>query len=143
MGIEQLSDAVVQRPDIQAFFPKVKLVPVDEYDSRDPAHSPRERVIIKLTNGNTLDTGEITSVRGHAFDPLTTEELWQKFRECTTKTHNETSAKTLFERTQALPELMSTGDLPSVEGLFVPHIWNRGEEESNWEEAEALVVDAL
>lgn len=115
MGIEELSDRVVQRPDIQAFFPKVHLNGVDEYDSRDPAHSPTERVVISLTDGSTLDTGPITSVRGHAFDPLTTEELWEKFLECTSRTHSERDARELFDRSQALAELESTLDLPTSE----------------------------
>lgn len=118
MGIEELRDHVVQRPDIQAFFPKVKLAAVDEYDERDPAHSPSERVVIRLKNGGTLDTGEIKTVRGHAFDPLTTDELWQKFRECTMKTHNESDARLLFERTQSISDLKSTADLPTANSVF-------------------------
>lgn len=115
MGIDELSDRVVQRPDIQAFFPKVKLNGVDAYDSRDPAHSPTERVVVTLVDGSILDTGEVTSVRGHAFDPLTTEELWRKFLDCTKRTHSESAARTLFERSQALADLTSTLELPTSE----------------------------
>jgi len=118
MGIEELRDPVVQRPDIQAFFPKVKLVPVDEDDERDPAHAKSERVIIRLKSGGTLDTGEIKTVRGHAFDPLTTDELWQKFRECTMKTHSESDALLLFDRTQSIAHLKSTADLPTASSVF-------------------------
>ena len=46
MSVTELTDEVVQRPDIQAFLPKVKLNPIDEYDSRDPAHSIYDRVEI-------------------------------------------------------------------------------------------------
>jgi len=118
MGIEELSDAVVQRQDIQAFFPKVHLVAVDEYDARDPAHSPSERVVIHLSDGSTLDSGEITKVRGHAFDPLPTEELWEKFRECTAKTHSADAARLLFDRCQSIVALESTHDLPTAEHVF-------------------------
>jgi 2-methylcitrate dehydratase PrpD len=118
MGIEELRDEVVRRPDIQAFLSKVKVVAVDEYDPRDPAHSISDRTVITLINGETLDTGPITTVRGHAFDPLTTEELWQKFRECTARTHTDAGARLLFDRTQQLPDIASTADLPTAEGLF-------------------------
>ncbi len=118
MGIDELSDTVVQRPDIQAFFPKVRLIPVDEYDARDPAHSPTERVVIRLVDGTTLDTGEITSVRGHAFDPLPTEELWAKFRECTAHTHSAEAARQLFDCAQSIARLRSTRDLPTCENVF-------------------------
>lgn len=118
MGIDDLTDPVVQRPDMQAFFPKVKLNPVEEYDSRDPAHSPTERVVVSLVDNSELDTGPITTVRGHAYDPLSTEELWQKFLECTAKTHTEASARHLFEQSQRIAELSSTAELPSAVGLF-------------------------
>jgi hypothetical protein len=65
-----------------------------------------------------LDTGEIRTVRGHAFDPLTTDELWQKFRECTMKTHGESDARLLFNRTQSIRELQSTADLPTATSVF-------------------------
>lgn len=118
MGIAELRDEVVLRPDIQAFLPKVKLVPVDAYDARDPAHSPSERVVVQLHSGKTFDTGEIRTVLGHAFDPLSTEQLWEKFRECTATTHSDTEAELLFARSQMLDELASTADLPSKERLF-------------------------
>jgi 2-methylcitrate dehydratase PrpD len=121
MGIDEVTDAVVRRDDIQAFFPKVRLTAVDEYDDRDPAHSPADRVIVRLNNGSTLDTGPITSVRGHAFDPLSTDELWEKFRECTAKTHDEADARTLFERSQEIERLESTLDLPTCSSIFVDH----------------------
>jgi len=118
MGIEELRDPVVRRPDIQAFFPKVKLVAVDEHDERDPAHARSERVVIRLKDGGTLDTGEIRTVRGHAFDPLSTEELWEKFRECTTKTHSDADARLLFDRTQSITALKSTAELPTATSVF-------------------------
>ena len=118
MGIEELSDAVVQRPDVQAFFPKVRIDPIDEYDERDPAHSPYERVVIRLKSGETLDSGKVTKIPGHAFQPLTADELWEKFRECTAKTHSPTDARALFDRTQMLSALQSPADLPTMVGLF-------------------------
>lgn len=118
MGIDELSDEVVQRPDIQAFFPKVKLNAVEEYDERDPAHSPTERVVLRLQDGTTLDTGPITSIAGHAYQPLTTEQLWVKFKECTAKTHSDESARLLFERSQSIVELRSTQQLPTCENVF-------------------------
>jgi 2-methylcitrate dehydratase PrpD len=118
MGIAELRDSVVQRPDIQAFFAKVTLEAVDAHDSRDPAHSPTERVVVRLTDGRAFDTGEITTVLGHAFDPLSTTQLWDKFRECTLHTHDDAAARLLFGQTQRLADLASTADLPTAVGLF-------------------------
>lgn len=118
MGLEEVTDEVAVREDMTAFYPKVRLTPIDEYDSRDPAHSPSDRVIVRLKDGTELDTGPITSVRGHAFDPLTTDELWQKFRECTARSHGEKDARALFEATQRIADLRSTLDIPTSKGLF-------------------------
>ncbi len=119
MGVAELSDDVVRRDDIQAFFPKVKLNAVEEYDTRDPAHSPTERVLIQLNDGEVLDSGLVTSVRGHVDDPMSTEELWTKFAECTARTHAEPEAKRLFELLQEVEKLPSVRDLPSCETIFV------------------------
>lgn len=118
MGIDVFTDAVVQRADIQAFFPKVKLIAVDEHDPRDPSHSPTERVVIRLNNGAVLDSGEIVRIRGHAYDPMSREELWAKFAECTARTHSEPQARELFERLQAVDGLASVRELPTCENVF-------------------------
>lgn len=75
MGVEEVTDETVQRHDVQALFPKVRLHPVDEYDARDPAHSPSERVVIRLANGEVLDSGPIRTIAGHADDPLSADEF--------------------------------------------------------------------
>ncbi len=113
MGVPEFDDAIVRRPDIRAFFPKVKVKAVDEYDARDPVHSPTERVVIRLTNGEVLDTGPIRVIRGHAEDPLSTDELWEKFAECTARTHAPPEARRLFDLLQAVDELKSARDVPT------------------------------
>lgn len=118
MTVNELSDEVVQRPEIQAFFPKVRLDPIDEFDPRDPAHSPYDRVVIRLKSGQILDTGKVSKIPGHALSPLTEEELWEKFSECTARTHSRDEARALFDATQAMQGLSSTADLKSAAKLF-------------------------
>ena len=118
MDVADLSDAVVQRSDIQSFFPKVKLNPVDEYDPRDPAHSPTERVLIRLNSGEVLDSGSIAKIRGHAYDPLSKDELWDKFSGCTARTHTKQQSRRLFDMLQTIDTLPSVRELPSCEAIF-------------------------
>ena len=120
MKVDDLTDAVVQRPDIQALFPKVKLKAIDAYDPRDPVHSPTERVVIRFKNGETLDSGEIERIRGHAYDPMSVEELWEKFADCTARTHSKPEAKRLFEMLQHVDELKSVSDLTTCEKVLWP-----------------------
>ncbi|MBY8858670.1 MmgE/PrpD family protein [Nocardia sp. CA2R105] len=118
MGVPELADEVVQRREMQAFYPKVTLVPVDEVDERDPVFSPTENVVVKLKNGEVLESGPIASIPGHASEPLTTEQLWGKFRECTTKTHGEIEARELFDVLQRIDSLDSVTDVPTCMGIF-------------------------
>ncbi len=118
MGVPELADEVVQRPDMQAFYPKVKLIATDEVDERDPVFSPTESVTMTLRSGEVLESGPITSVPGHASDPLTTEQLWGKFRECTVETHDETGARELFDALQKIDSLSSVAELPTCKGIF-------------------------
>ncbi|UKA55180.1 MmgE/PrpD family protein [Arthrobacter sp. FW305-BF8] len=118
MGVPELADEVVQRPDLQAFYPKVKLIPVDEVDERDPVFSPTESVKMTLRSGEVIESGPIASVPGHADDPLTAEQLWGKFRECTEKTHSDEEARELFDALQRIDSLPSADALPTRVGLF-------------------------
>jgi 2-methylcitrate dehydratase PrpD len=118
MGVPELADEVVQREDLQAFYPKVTLVPVDEFDERDPVFSPTESVTMRLKDGSVLESGPISSVPGHASDPLTSEQLWKKFRECTVNTHLEEEARELFDLLQQIDSLESTDALPTASSVF-------------------------
>jgi 2-methylcitrate dehydratase PrpD len=118
MSVDVFTDETVRRKDIQAFFPKVKLIPVEAFDERDPAHSPTERVVIRLKNGETLDSGEIARIRGHAYDPMDPEELWVKFVDCTKKTHTEKEARHLFDLLQGVDRLPGVRDLPTCKAVF-------------------------
>lgn len=118
LDVDGTADEVVQRPDMQAFFPKVKLKAVDEFDPRDPVFSPTESVRMVLRNGEVLESGPIASVPGYASEPLTTEQLWGKFAECTARTHTPQQAKQLFDLLQKVDSLKSASELPTVQSIF-------------------------
>jgi 2-methylcitrate dehydratase PrpD len=118
LGVAETADEVVRRPDMQAFYPKVKLKAVDEFDPRDPVFSPTESVTMTLRNGEVLKSGPIASVPGYASEPLTTEQLWGKFAECTEKTHTPKEARELFALLQKVDSLGTPKDLPSCTSIF-------------------------
>lgn len=117
-GPPEIRDEVVMRPDMQAFYPKVTLTPIDEEDPRDPVFSPTERVIMKMKDGEVLDSGPIATIPGYAAEPLTKDELWGKFRDCTRFTHSDEEARALFELLQKVDELASARDLPTCTTIF-------------------------
>lgn len=118
LGVPELADEVVLRPEMQAFLPKVTLLPVDEYDERDPVFSPTESVTITLHSGEVIESGPIRTIPGHANDPLTAEQLWGKFRECTASTHSTVEARELFEALQTIDSATSTDILPTCTSIF-------------------------
>ena len=118
LDVDGTADEVVQRADMQAFYPKVKLKPVDEFDPRDPVFSPTESVRMVLRNGEVLESGPIASVPGYASEPLTTEQLWGKFAECTAKTHTPAQARELFDVLQKVDSLSSAAQVPTCTSIF-------------------------
>ena len=118
MKVPDLADEVVMRPDMQAFYPKVKLIPIDEYDERDPVFSPTESVRMTLRNGEVIESGPIATVPGQAGEPLTREQVWDKFRECTAQTHSDDEARELFAALQRIDSLTSTDELPTCTSIF-------------------------
>ena len=118
LGVPELADEVVQREDLQAFLPKVTLIPIDEVDERDPVFSPWESVTMTLTSGEVIESGKIYTVPGHANDPLTVDQLWGKFRECTVGTHDEAGARELFDALQKIDSLASVAEVPTVTSIF-------------------------
>ncbi|WP_226553886.1 MmgE/PrpD family protein [Celeribacter naphthalenivorans] len=117
-GPPEIKDEVVLRDDMQAFYPKVTLIPIDEEDPRDPVFSPTERVVMTLKSGEVLDSGPIATIPGYAAEPLTTEELWGKFRDCTQFTHGEDEARDLFDLLQRIETLPSADALPTCTTIF-------------------------
>jgi hypothetical protein len=65
-----------------------------------------------------LNSGPISTIPGYAGEPLTTEELWGKFAECTEKTHSEEQAKELFALLQEVDSLDSAKKLPTCTSIF-------------------------
>ncbi|MFV0457382.1 MAG: MmgE/PrpD family protein [Actinomycetales bacterium] len=118
MKVPDLADEVVLREDMQAFYPRVKLIPVDEYDERDPVFSPTESVRMTLRSGEVIESGPIATVPGQAGEPLSREQVWGKFLECTVQTHSEDEARVLFDALQRIDSLASTDELPTCTSIF-------------------------
>lgn len=118
MGVAELSDAVVQRADMQAFYPKVKIVVIEEHDEREPAMAPYTQVAVRLKDGTGHDSGRLTHIHGHAWDPVTRDELWAKFQECSARSHGATEAWALFDMCMQIDRLESARALPGSDKVF-------------------------
>jgi 2-methylcitrate dehydratase PrpD len=82
VGLQQLTDAFVRTPEIQATMKKVSTATVDTSCPVEPFLAFADRVRIRLTDGRELDTGDIRFARGNARLPLGEGELERKFMDC-------------------------------------------------------------
>jgi 2-methylcitrate dehydratase PrpD len=110
-GRAELTDAFVQRPDVQALLRKVRVDPVSEKDSDEPAHSPFDRVRLSLRGDRELVSEPVFKPRGHFTRPVTADELWTKFADCASDGLGSAACRALFESVQRLPELASVSGL--------------------------------
>lgn len=105
VGAAELTDAFVQRPDVQAFFRTVEATTIAEADPADPVHSPFDRVAVIMRNGVRLDSGPVTHAEGHFRRPATRDRLREKFIDCAGTYLGEAQAEQLFSTLQTLPAL--------------------------------------
>ena len=102
VGLAELADDFVQRPDIQALMRRVIVNTTTEYDPTMPGAAVYDRVEVTLVSGATRIGPAIRRARGHASLPLSDTELYQKFRDCLAFGDMEADASVLFERIRML-----------------------------------------
>jgi 2-methylcitrate dehydratase PrpD len=111
VGLGELTDDFVQRPDVQALMPKVAVEPDDREDPARPGAAPYDVVVIETRDGRTLESARVTLERGSPEIPLTTDELWTKFASCLVTGNPELAARAVFDA------LMSLERQPNVAAL--------------------------
>ena len=82
VGLEELRDDFVQRPDLRAWFERVSIDVADTVCESEPTLAASDRLVLETFDGRRLDSGEVTQARGSASRPLTDGELRAKFMDC-------------------------------------------------------------
>ena len=73
---------------------------------------------MKLRSGEVLESGPVATTPGYASEPLTPEQLWDKFAECTAKTHTTAQAHELFDLLKTIDAQPSAHALPTCTTIF-------------------------
>lgn len=110
VGLSEVSDGFVVRPEVQAFLPKVRTrtdVPSDPLTG----HSRYDQVDVRLKDGKVLSSGEITVARGAASVPLGEAEMETKFADCIKASGKALNADALFSRLANLERLKGASEL--------------------------------
>lgn len=110
VGLGQLNDMFVNEPPIKELMRKVSIAQTDTRCPIEPFFALTDRVILRMKDGRTLDSGELRFARGNAQLPLREEELRAKFMDCLGSSR-EIDAVALFERLMQLDALDSVDDL--------------------------------
>jgi 2-methylcitrate dehydratase PrpD len=110
-GLQQLTDEFVNKPEVQSLMRKVDTAVTDTVSSDDGAFSIADWITVQLKNGQALKTPELKVARGHWSVPLSRDELWRKFEDCTTGALPPAASAKLFESLQTIERLNSLRDL--------------------------------
>lgn len=110
-GLPELTDAFVQRNDVQQFMRRVEVLPIDVEDATRPGEAPEDVVRIFTRNGRTLERS-VDYVRGGPERALAPGELFSKFESCLAVGSFDAAVKPLYDC------LMAVDTLPNVAALY-------------------------
>lgn len=105
VGLRELTDDFVRRPDIQALMQKVEIVTTTTYDPDLPGAALSDQVTVTLTNGKTLEGEPVARATGHPSRPLTDQQLCDKFADCLDAGDSPIPAGILFKRLSAIQSI--------------------------------------
>jgi len=105
VGLRELTDEFVQRPDIQALMRKVEIVTTTAYDPEMAGAAPADNVTVALTDGSIVAGTPVKRATGHASRPLTEQQLYDKFADCLDVGGSEIPADVLFKRLSAIQSI--------------------------------------
>ena len=118
VGLGELTDAFVRRPDVVATMNKVRCTVTDELmEGWDQPFAPDDRVSVVLKSGEVIEHEPVAFPKGSWQRPLTREELKDKFTDCATLRFDRPSAAHLFEQLWSLSELGSVRELRLTEHM--------------------------
>lgn len=109
VGLAELTDAFVRKPDVAANFAKVKISVTEEKGELDFA--PDDRVSVVLASGEVIEHAPVTDAKGSWKRPMTRSEFEEKFLDCATRRLDRGHASALFEQLWSISKLPSVRDL--------------------------------
>lgn len=112
-GLAELTDAFVQRPDVQSLIARTEVDADDIEDPARPGYAMFDQIVLRLADGRELRSRQITGVRGDATLPLTRDELRVKFEGCA-EVGGFAPARPLFDALMALETLADANHLPGL-----------------------------
>ena len=110
VGLRELTDEFVCRPEVQAIFPRVSLEGTEAL-MEGSNFAPFEAVEITMAGGDTLKSGPVEYAKGSRQRPLSRDELWVKFADCLGGEFPNAKKSRAFENLMMFDRLNGAGDL--------------------------------
>jgi 2-methylcitrate dehydratase PrpD len=110
VGLAELTDAFVLRPDVQAMFPLVAFTTTDAL-KEGSNFAPADSVAITIKTGQTLNSGPVEYAKGSHQKPLSRDELFGKFSDCLGVEYADARKSRAFEKLMMFDRLNGAGDL--------------------------------
>jgi 2-methylcitrate dehydratase PrpD len=111
VGLAELTDEFVSRPEVGATFAKVRCTTTDEMMPGDQPFAPADQVSVVLASGEILAHAPVVHAKGSWQRPLLRDELKDKFMDCATRAFKRERATMLFDQLWNLEELGSIRSL--------------------------------
>jgi 2-methylcitrate dehydratase PrpD len=97
VGLAELTDSFVNRPEVRSIFGRVRIDTTDTVSAAEPTLAASDRVVVETSDGRQYDSGEVAGTRGDANSPVSREEMQAKFIDCVQGVPD-IDAQALFER---------------------------------------------
>jgi 2-methylcitrate dehydratase PrpD len=110
VGLAELTDDFVLRPEVQAIFPRVSLSGT-AVTMEGSNFAPADSIEITTVSGETLKSGPVEFAKGSQQRPLSREELWSKFSDCLGAEFPDAKKSRAFEKLMMFDRLNGAGDL--------------------------------
>ena len=132
LGFAEMRDDCVQRDDVQALMRKVERTEGPDDDPVYPVGARCDTVSVLFDDGTELASEPVYRYRGHGQNPLSPDELRDKFMDCATAGARASSrseggtpslpgrlAEELFDRLSQLEDLGNVVELPELPNLSI------------------------
>ena len=118
VGLNELNDEFVMRPEVQALFSKIFIDITDSKCDIEPAFAYSDRIVIQLNSNQILDSGEIRFAKGNSKNPLSLNELKAKFMDCFAVYKNNDQSLDINSE-QLFSKLSELNHVKSIQSLFL------------------------
>ncbi|HJS83919.1 MAG TPA: MmgE/PrpD family protein [Acetobacteraceae bacterium] len=102
VGLRELTDDFVRRPDVQALMRRVVTETTSAHDPALPGAAPADQVSVALATGETLAGEPVARATGHPSKPLSSQQIFEKFADCLEAGGGGIAAETMFARLRTL-----------------------------------------